>query len=217
MAPELMTPENMNQPPKKRPVIGFGKLTMGGKQKMEAAKTVAASEADMHKTANEELPMIKDAEQLAAEKAKEEEIEKENQEARKAFRAKMEARMEADLAAREADSAHVQEIRKQLGLHDSVNTKAAKRMRFAATGEDASRIQEHADTVEHLRAQAKGVRTLGGELEKPINVSTTGKSETSFKGHEEDRESNPAMFNLAELARQQEAEEQKKNPPRRAA
>ncbi|MEO5927176.1 MAG: hypothetical protein ABIP96_00725 [Patescibacteria group bacterium] len=206
-----------SKPKKPRAVIGFGKLTMGSKIKAETAKTMVASEEGMSNLAKAEVPMMKSAEEQAEEKAQEAEIEKENEIARAAFREKMAKRMEAEAVAKKADSEYVKELREKMGLTQHTGLELAKKSKLAVNNEELERIQQHADTVEVLRAQAKGVQTLGGELEKPMTVGMTGKSETSFEGFEEERESSPAMFSLAEMERQEAENAKKKKPGERAA
>lgn len=224
MSFESTTPP-AEQPKKPRAVIGFGRLTMGGKQKIETAPTMAVSAEAMQDMADQAVPSSRRETGGAVTQA-EEEILKENIEsAKKELEASRAAKRAAEFKkmeeeAAKTDSAYIASLREKMGLHDTTLRDTARKQHLVVSPEELQQIQKEGERAEFnwaLDDARRGKMTYGGELEQPIEAVASRRSETSFHGFEEERESNPAMFSLAEMERQEEEAQKKKKPGERAA
>lgn len=203
-------------PRPKRPVVGFGRLTMGQARKIGEAKTISAAES-MAKA--EEQQAVSDKEldeeiEASVEFATSGEMERNPVknpiiEARKREEFQKHLHAMVEQAERE-DAEQISALRERISPNQATGKK-----RVEIGGEDAAKIREQAGTLEAMRAQARGVVKYGGELEKPMEFTSDRKSGVEFSGfgatQEATPDSSPDMFSLADLERQEE-EKKRKGP-----
>jgi len=113
------------------------------------------------------------------------------------------------LRAAEEDAAAIEGLRKKMGLTEQTGKKTVE-----MTGADMAAIQAHAEEME---AERKVFRGEYEEEEVPSSAPESAggrsslRSETTFAGKSSSKtEAAPAMFSLADLRRQEEAEKKRK-------
>lgn len=114
-----------------------------------------------------------------------------------------------------------EEALKSTQIRDLMQRISGKKQMEVA-GEAARKWQEYLELSEDLKASRQGETAYGGVVEKPLEAIASSPSETTFE-HVDPREESgerPAMFNLAELARQEEEAKQeaaRNQPPAQQA